>query len=765
MVLFWGGASLYAHAADPTSPSESIAPSQSPLPTSEKSKEAIVDKNIVDKNANDKNNSNATAGPDSASDAGKEQPQRVGYSIHITLPLDGLMANHVQRFVARAVEKARAAHARPVIILEFDVPPGQDQFGAGSDFGAAYSLANFLSSDQMNDVVTVAYLPKSIQGHAVLVALACDQIMMGPDAAMGPAGVDEKTITPPVLSAYREIAGRRRTVPMAIAVGLLDPAVEVLAVKTEAGMEYILASELEELKKRRTAEKPTVLKPAGEQGQCTAAEGRRIGYVSYLASNRSDVVKALELPPVAMEDDPSLAGEWRAMRVDLTGPIRAKNVDQIQKIIEDQIRLRDVNFICLWIDSPGGSASDAMRLANFLAFQLDPSKVRTVAYIPTESRSVAAIVAMACDQVVVGPGAVLGGPGAVELAPDEIAAIVRTVRVELAPRKGRSWSLIAAMLDPKLEVFRFSKPGSVDYFCNEELQEQRDAAKWLKGEMVSSPGLSLKLSGVQAEKFHLANTVVNDFGQFKRFYRLENDPTLVEPGWADAIIQGLASWEVAILLLVIGGTALYVEIHSPGVGVGAFVAAVCFLLFFWSRYLGGTAGWLEVSLFLAGVTCVLLEIFVIPGFGIFGLGGGILILASLVLASQTFVWPHNEYQVGQLERSLLMLVGSGAGLLTMAFFMRQWLPQAPLLNRMLLAPPVGEEAATIRRREALVDFHGLLGKQGITTTRLNPAGKAQFDDLVTDVMADGELIDRGVRVEVTDVRGSRVLVKEVAQDS
>jgi len=514
------------------------------------------------------------------------------------------------------------------------------------------------------------------------------------------------------------------------------------------------------VKKRLATEKPTVLKPAGEPGQFSAADGRRMGFVNYLASSRRDVVKALDLPAVAVEDDPSLAGGWRAMRVDLTGPIRGKNIDQVQKLIEDQIRLRDVNLVCLWIDSPGGSAIDAMRLADFLAF-LDPSKVRTVAYIPNEARSDAALVALACDQIIVHPGTVIGGSGAYELSRDDVAQVRQTIRRELAPRKGRSWSLFAAMIDPELEVFHATKPGVVEYFCAAELEEQPDAAKWQKGAAVTVSGVPLKLSGVQAAEYHVANRAVGDFVQFKRFYGLENDPMLVEPGWADTLVQGLADPFMAGLLLLIGGAALYIELHSPGVGIGAFVAAICFLLFFWSRYLGGTAGWLEISLFLAGMICLLLEIFVIPGFGIFGLGGGVLILVSLILASQTFVWPHNEYQVAQFERSLLTLAGAGVGIVAVAVLLRRWLPASPVLGRMFLAPPSTEEAATIRRREALVDFHELVGKQGTTTTRLNPAGKARFGDLLVDVMADGELIDRGHVVEVVDVRGSRVLVKEV----
>jgi membrane-bound ClpP family serine protease len=301
----------------------------------------------------------------------------------------------------------------------------------------------------------------------------------------------------------------------------------------------------------------------------------------------------------------------------------------------------------------------------------------------------------------------------------------------------------------------------VEYFCDEELKEQAGPGKWEKGALISVPGIPLRLSGTQADDFHLANHVVESFAQFKQYYDLENDPTLVEPGWADFLIQALASPGVAVLLLLIGGAALYIELHSPGIGVGAFVAALCFLLFFWSRYLGGTAGWLEVSLFVAGVACILLEIFVIPGFGIFGLGGGALVLASLILASQTFVWPRNEYQFDQLERSLLTIATAGIGLIVVAVFLRRRLPRSPLLGRMMLEPPAGEEAETIRRREALVDRDDLRGQRGTATTQLTPGGKARFGDMLVDVIADGEVIERGAKIEVVKVQGNRVLVKEV----
>ena len=88
---------------------------------------------------------------------------------------------------------------------------------------------------------------------------------------------------------------------------------------------------------------------------------------------------------------------------------------------------------------------------------------------------------------------------------------------------------------------------------------------------------------------------------------------------------------------------------------------MCFVLFFWSSYLEGQAGWLEVLLFVGGLACLALEVFLLPGMGIFGFGGAALVLASIVLASQTFIIPRNSYQLAQLERTLWMIMGTAAG--------------------------------------------------------------------------------------------------------
>jgi membrane-bound ClpP family serine protease len=586
---------------------------------------------------------------------------------------------------------------------------------------------------------------------------------MAEDAQLGEAGIDEDTITPATRGVYSDIASRHRTVPVDLALGMLDPALEVWEVETETSREFVLSERLEELRKEKTFEMPKrPLIPAGEAGLFTGREARALGFVTLLAADRNAVAKALGLPRETLDEDPSLEGAWRAVRVQLRGKITDHTVSQTQRAIQDAIARRDVNFICVWIDSPGGTPESSISLANYLA-SLDPGQRRTVAYIPQEARADAAFIALACDHIVMHPDAVLGGVGASQLTAQEMELMVKPVE-EIARKKLRSPSLAAAMVDPNRVVYRYMREadGAVEFLTEVEHRKQANPDQWRQGQAVTEPGRLFRAAGHQALEYHLADDVVDNFEEFKRLYGLEKDPQLVEPGWADTLIDALRSPGVTWFLLLLGMAALYAELQSPGIGVGAFISAVCFVLFFWGNYLGGTAGWLEVLLFALGVACLTLEIFVLPGFGVFGLGGAALILVSVLLATQTFVGlPQNEYQAGELQRGLTIVAAAGVGAILLMSLVHRYLPRAPVLNRMVLAPPSDHEAAEISHRESLAHFEHLVGREGTTLTRLAPAGKAQIDGELFNVIADGEFIEPGRQVAVVEVHGSRIVVTSV----
>jgi membrane-bound serine protease (ClpP class) len=323
------------------------------------------------------------------------------------------------------------------------------------------------------------------------------------------------------------------------------------------------------------------------------------------------------------------------------------------------------------------------------------------------------------------------------------------------------------MIDPKLTVWRCVRKtdGLVDFMTDEQLAaRQREEAQpdlWRKEDEITRPGHALHVDGHAAEELGLASAVVENFADFKSLYHLEHDPQLLEPSWVTTLIDALNSPGVSWFLLFLGGAALYAELQSPGVGLGGIVGALCFLLYFWSAYLGGTAGWLEAVLFLAGIVCLLMEVFVFPGVAVFGLSGGLMVIAALVLASQTFILPHNEYQLAHLRTTLSVVVGAGVAALVAAVAMNRLLPHAPMFNRMLLAPPSGDELSEISQREATARFEHLVGQQGVAVTPLLPAGKARIGDELIDVLADREFIDRGQQVVVVQARANRVIVRPV----
>ena len=680
--------------------------------------------------------------------------QRVGILIRINLENADHLENRIRRAVSDAVAKAKQDGRWPMII--FEIHPGE------IEFGKAYDLAHYISGNNLNGATTVAYLPETVTGHGVLLALACDEIIMGEEAQLGPAGDATRGVKASERNAYIEIANARRTVPTDVALKMLDPNVDLRLVETDVSREFVSADRLPDVRKEKAIAKIEPLIPAGKPGLFSGERARELGFVSFLAEDRQAVAKALGLPASAVEEDLALRGTIRPVRIAVKGPISAALTNQVQSMVEAQIRDHDVNLLVFWIDSPGGSPSDSVNLANFMA-GLDSQQRRTVAFIPSEARADAACLALACDQIVMRPQAILGGSGAAELDENERESVAHSVAA-IAEQKHHSPALAAALIDGKTPVFRYTRQsdGLVEYLTEGKAAKLDDAKKWQRGPQVNEAGKVLQLDGEKAQEVGLTHAVVDNFAGLKALYGLEQDPALIEPGWADFLIDALKSPGVALILLLIGGGALYAELQSPGIGLGGLIAALCFLLYFWSAHLGGTAGWLEVLLFLAGLTCLALEIFVLPGFGLFGLAGGSLIIISLILASQTFVLPRNEYQLHHLRNSLLMLTGAGIGIVLAAAAMRRYLPHAPMLSNMVLAPPSSEEATRISEREALANFDHLLGHRGVAFTPLVPGGKARIGDQLVDVLTDGEFVDRGQQIEVVEVRSNRVMVRGLA---
>lgn len=678
--------------------------------------------------------------------------------IRVPLPITGEVDTRVKRMVDDWLSDTASRSDRPTLILEFR--PRADSTSRGSQFERSLSLARYLSGESLSRIRTVAYISGDVQGHAVLPVLACEQIVAAPEAVLGSAGIDETQVDEAVRGGYREICAKRRTVPAAVALGMLDPSLAVYRVKTLDGVRYVLQDELESIKQSSASSAIDQIVAAGDMLELNGAELRLpYGFASHLASDRMQLADALRLPIGSIDEDPTLGQDRKPLLVEVYGQINSENISWIERSLRDRIERDGINLVCLVISSPGGSISDSVRLALYLA-GLDASQVRTVAFVESQARSDAALIALACDQLAMADTAVLGGPGSRRIT-DRVLRDLRAPVREIATAKGRGWSIPLAMVDQQVSVSQYTRlgTGQVRYLCPEELEEyRRDGEEWEPGMEVNTQE---GLTGAEAARLHLARFTVPDLAEFQRAYHIEESLERIQPTWAHRMIEFLASPTVAGGLLFIGWFALMIEFASPGLSVAGFASAVCFLLFFWANYLHGTAGWLEVLLFVAGVTCVFLEVFVIPGLGAFGIGGGLLIVVSIVLATQTYIVPRNSYELNQLPVSLTMVAAAGSGAVVSLFVMGRLMTQAPLFRRIALESPDNERMQEIAYQESLAHREYLMGKRGVTTTQLRPSGKARFGDDVVDVLSEGDIIPADTPVFVVKVQGNEVRVRGV----
>ncbi len=226
----------------------------------------------------------------------------------------------------------------PTVVLQFTVEPDQEAYGRGSTFGACYELADHLAGETFAGIRTVAFFPQSVRGHALLPALACDELIVAEAARIGEAGVDETTITPTVRQGYLEIATRHRRFPAAIVEKLLDRNVELLRVETEKGTRWSTPGEIESLRKTESfASEPETVLAAGQPGLFSGSEARKNRMADFLADDLPGLARGLGLRPDQVRPASLVGRHGHAVRVDLVGPVTAAKTGEIARQIKAAI--------------------------------------------------------------------------------------------------------------------------------------------------------------------------------------------------------------------------------------------------------------------------------------------------------------------------------------------------------------------------------------------------------------------------------------------
>lgn len=452
-------------------------------------------------------------------------------------------------------------------------------------------------------------------------------------------------------------------------------------------------------------------KPAGEQEKATFPP-------------------APPLPELSNDDGRGL----RVVVIPIHGTIDLGLAPFVKRSLEEA---RGAAVVILDVDTFGGRVDAAVQIRDALL----ANQIPTVAFVNRRAISAGALISLAADHIVFTSGGTMGAAtpvqvqgGQAEAVGEKMVSYMRSEMRATAEAKDRPGILAEAMVDADVEVTGYSAKGKL-------LTVTTDTA------------LATGLAAAEIENLDALLVRLN-------LERAE----VVRPStnWAERVARFLTDPIVSGLLMSIGMLGLLLEFYTPGFGLAGAVGLLCLMLFFGGHLIVDLAGWEEILLFVLGLIALGVEIFVIPGFGVVGIIGVMLIAASLVMAMLGLPL-STSWNVGAFSSAMATVLLSLAGTAVAMVLLVKLLPNNPVGRWLVLNTRLDSVVAKAEEPGGLFssqpdEWARYLGRTGVTVTDLRPAGKARIDDDVVDVVARGEWIERGEPIRVVEVEGVRVVV-------
>lgn len=399
------------------------------------------------------------------------------------------------------------------------------------------------------------------------------------------------------------------------------------------------------------------------------------------------------------------------------------------------------------IDTPGGRVDAAEEILNMLRGVKTP----TYTLVNPNAISAGAIIAMATDHIYMTPGSKIGDAMPIMLGiTGEVQPMPESV-------EEKSVSYVAAMIRAAAQ-HRGHDPQLA------EAMVRRDAEYKIGDEVISKKGRLLTLTNKDAERLVgpekrplLSAGTVESMDELIRRIGKENclkkELTVTS---AEEIARFIES--ISIILLGLGLLGLYIEFKTPGFGLPGIMGIVLLAIWFWGSHIAGLAGMEELALFMLGVVLLCVELFVFPGVILPGIAGLALILVS-ILMGMTQHYPGDPWYptMPAIAASALRFVPSLLIAVAGAIVAAAFLPKVPMFKKLILDTAVNTRisAAPTPTQPSLV------GKEGVTETRLNPAGAARFGDLRLNVVSRGAFIEAGEKIVVAGAEGNRIIVERL----
>ncbi len=246
-------------------------------------------------------------------------------------------------------------------------------------------------------------MPEPLKGYAVLPALACGEIVMGSRASLGPITPEGSSVRGEFREVVKNLAIHTGRDP-GLFLGLLDRDADLRAIRTaDKQIHYVMADGVEEFARTHQIVENSSAWADGQRGVLLARRAREEGFTKLLSDDILEVFSTYRMAG-NLSSDPSLLADPKAVWIKVEGRIDAGMERFVTQRLQ-QARLDGSNLVFLEVNSEGGLDLPASGIAQQIA---DLKEIKTVAYVGDRALGMAALIPLACDDIVLRKGAKIG---------------------------------------------------------------------------------------------------------------------------------------------------------------------------------------------------------------------------------------------------------------------------------------------------------------------------------------------------------------------
>lgn len=453
------------------------------------------------------------------------------------------------------------------------------------------------------------------------------------------------------------------------------------------------------------------------------------------------------------------------------------------------------DFIIVELNTPGGEVYAAQQISDALKEMDTQYNIPCVAYINNWAISAGAMLAYSCRYITVVKDGAMGAAapviasetGEMKEASEKVNSALRADFANRARFFDRNPNLAEGMVDK--DIILVLRHGQIIKIDNENQLRSTGPDPDV---LIKAKGKLLTLSSEQLIEYGVADLLLPpkplegisaqelDKGEWPASKNLlfsapffKDIPQAIikeyKPDWKTRFFMLLSHPIVSSILFLGMMLGFYMELNTPGATLPGTIGLICLFLIILSSFAQEIGNVLELIFLVTGLMILLVEIFVLPTFGLLGFFGILLFIVGLF----GLMLPGANQIAFEFDTQTLNAAGEAfmnqlvwlcgtlvVGTIIIGLLARYVMPKFQMFNRFVLT---GGEQDGYVAVDTLKEFPEI-GSEGEVVATLRPGGKVIVKDKIYDAITTGGFLEKGSKVKVVDYDAGTMIVKSESGD-